>query len=217
MTNREKGVLLVISGPAGSGKGTAVKRLREMCPDLALSVSATTRDPRPGEVDGMHYHFKTRTEFLDMLDRGEILEYNEYCGNLYGTPAAEVRRALDDGRDMVLEIDVNGAANVKKVFSDAVSVMLIPPDAVTLERRLRGRGTETDEIVKKRMETARGEIASAESYDYIVISYDGEEEKCAGDLASILRAEKLRHDRMRGYTDAFFEESRPESDSPVSK
>ena len=140
---------------------------------------------------------------------GRILEDTEYCGNFYGTPADGVRAALDAGHDMVLEIEVEGAAQVKRIFPDAVSVMLIPPDAATLEARLRGRGTESDEVVALRMERARREISVSDTYDYIVVSYDGDADGCAADLASILRAEKLKQPRMRGYADSFFDDRQP--------
>jgi len=199
------GILMVISGPAGSGKGTAVKLLRELVPELALSVSATTRSPRPGEEDGVHYFFITREEFERRIAAGEILEYTEYCGNYYGTPAEAVRRVLESGKDMVLEIEVDGAAQIKKKFPDAVTVMLIPPDGETLEARLRGRGTETDDVVRQRMARARDEIALAKDYDYIAVSHDGRADECAADLRAILKSEHFRQSRMTYVTDAFFE------------
>ena len=200
-----KGILMVVSGPAGSGKGTAVKLLRELMPELALSVSATTRSPRPGEEDGVHYFFITREEFERRIAAGEILEYTEYCDNYYGTPAEAVRRVLESGRDMVLEIEVDGAAQIKKKFPDAVTVMLIPPDGKTLEARLRGRGTETDDVVRRRMARAREEIALSKDYDYIAVSYDGAADECAADLQAILKSEHFRQSRMTHVTDAFFE------------
>ena len=199
------GVLMVISGPAGSGKGTAVKLLRKMMPELSLSVSATTRSPRPGEKDGIHYFFITRDEFEARLAAGEILEHTEYCGNLYGTPAEGVRRVLDAGLDMVLEIEIDGASQIKRMFPDAVTVMLIPPDCGTLEARLRGRGTEPDSVIRERMQRARQEIAKSDDYDYIVVSYDGAADECAENLSSILKAEHFRRSRMAGVTGAFFD------------
>ena len=133
MNNASKGLLIVISGPAGSGKGTVVKLLREMLPDLGFSVSATTRAPRPGEEDGVQYYFMTRDDFEDALSRGEILEHTVYVGNYYGTPKAEVERVLSSGRDLILEIETDGAMQVKRIYPDAVTVMLIPPDAAVLE------------------------------------------------------------------------------------
>lgn len=200
-----KGILMVISGPAGSGKGTVVKLLRELAGDLALSVSATTRSPRPGEEDGVHYYFITREEFERRIEAGEILEYTEYCGNYYGTPAEAVRQVLESGRDMVLEIEVDGAAQIKKKFPDAVTVMLIPPDGKTLEARLRGRGTETDEVIRQRMNRARDEIALADAYDFVAVNGDNAADECAADLLAILKAEHFRQSRMTYVTDAFFE------------
>lgn len=204
MSERD-GVLTVISGPAGSGKGTAVKLLFELVPDLSLSVSATTRAPRPGEVDGVHYFFVTKEEFCEKLAAGEILEHTEYCGNYYGTPAKAVRDTLALGRDVILEIEVDGASQIKKKFPDAVTVMLLPPDGKSLEARLRGRGTETDDVIAKRMARAREEVALADSYDYIVVSRDGEPERCARDIASILVAEHAKRERMKPVIDKFFD------------
>ena len=200
-----KGILMVVSGPAGAGKGTAVKLLRELMPELALSVSATTRSPRPGEEDGVHYFFISREEFERRIAAGEILEYTEYCDNLYGTPAEAVRLVLESGKDMVLEIEVDGASQIKKKFPDAVTVMLIPPDGDTLEARLRGRGTETDAVVRQRMARAREEIALSRDYDYIAVSRDGAADECAADLQAILKAEHFRQSRMTDVTEAFFE------------
>lgn len=203
MSERD-GVLMVISGPAGSGKGTAVKLLFDIVPELTLSVSATTRSPRPGEVDGVHYFFISKEEFREKLAAGEILEHTEYCGNYYGTPEKAVRDTLSRGRDVILEIEVDGASQIKKKFPDAVTVMLLPPDGKSLEARLRGRGTETDDVIAARMVRARAEIALADSYDYIVVSRDGEAEKCAGDIASILVAEHAKRARMKSVIEGFF-------------
>lgn len=200
----KNGILTVISGPAGSGKGTAVKLLFERVPDLSLSVSATTRAPRPGEIDGVHYYFISKDEFREKIAAGEILEYTEYCGNYYGTPAKAVRDVLDTGRDVILEIEVDGASQIKKKFPDAVTVMLLPPDGKTLEARLRGRGTETDEVIAARMARAREEISLFGMYDYIVISRDGEAGACAADIASILTAEHAKRERMTSLAENFF-------------
>ncbi len=204
--NNQKGILMVISGPAGSGKGTVVKLLREKVPSLALSVSATTRQPRPGEEDGVHYFFIAREDFEERIADGEILEYTEYCGNLYGTPAEGVRRALDAGNDIVLEIEVDGASQIKRKFPDAVTVMLMPPNGATLEARLRGRGTETEDVIKRRMQTARGEIAKSVNYDYIAVNGDGDADGCAETLRAILSAEHSKQSRMTYVTDNFFSE-----------
>ncbi len=195
---------MVVSGPAGSGKGTVVKLLREKAPEVSLSVSATTRQPRPGEENGVHYFFISREEFEARIADGEILEYTEYCDNLYGTPVSGVRQALDAGRDIILEIEVDGASQIKKKFPDAVTVMLIPPDAHTLEARLRGRGTETEDVIGWRLERARNEIKLAETYDYIVVNGDGAADDCAEELRAILKAEHSKQSRMTYVTGAFF-------------
>ncbi len=201
---KKEGILLVISGPAGSGKGTVVKILREMIPDIGFSVSATTRAPRPGEEDGVHYYFMSRDDFEEALARGEILEHTVYCGNYYGTLKSEANRVLSQGHDLILEIETDGAMQVKRQFPDAVAVMLLPPDGKTLEARLRGRGTETDDVIRTRLARAREELVLAEKYDYIVVNENDGAENCAASIAEILRAEHHRPARMKHVTDPFF-------------
>lgn len=171
-----RGILFIISGPAGSGKGTVVKALRSLMPSLALSVSATTRQPRPGEAEGVSYYFKSRSVFEKMIADGEILEHTEYMGNYYGTLSSEVRRCLDEGLDLVLEIEVEGAGQIKKLYPDSVAVMLIPPDSCTLEARLRGRGTETEEVIVGRL--ARG--ARGAFHGFVLRLYRSERRRRAG-------------------------------------
>lgn len=204
MSAKEKGMLIVISGPAGSGKGTVVKLLREMIPELGFSVSATTRAPRPGEEDGVQYYFMSRDDFEEALTRGEILEHTVYCGNYYGTPKAEAERVLNAGRDLILEIETDGAMQIKRLFPEAVTVMLIPPDADTLEARLRGRGTETDDVIRTRLNRAKEEIALSGKYDYIVVNENDGADRCAADIACILQCEHHRPSRMHAVTDNFF-------------
>lgn len=204
MKNEERGMLLVISGPAGSGKGTVVKALRTMLPDLGFSVSATTRAPRPGEEDGVQYYFMSRDDFEEALARGEILEHTVYVGNYYGTPRAEVERVLSQGKDMILEIETDGAMQVKRLYPEALTVMLLPPDAAVLEARLRGRGTEKDDVIRTRLARAHEEIAVSDRYDYIVVNEDGGAEQCAADIAGILAAERHRPARMKRVTENFF-------------
>lgn len=206
MSTERKGMLIVISGPAGSGKGTVVKELRAMLPDLGLSVSATTRSPRPGEEDGVHYYFMSRDDFEEALSHGEILEHTVYCGNYYGTLRSEVERVLSTGHDLILEIEADGAMQVKRLFPDTITVMLIPPDGEVLEARLRGRGTETDDVILARLRRAREEIVISEKYDYIVVNHDGGVRQCAEDIAGILNAEHLRAHRMKHVTSRFFGE-----------
>ena len=190
-----RGLLLVISGPAGSGKGTVIKYLMEKEQNIAYSVSATTRAPRPGEVDGVNYHFITIDDFKSRIEQGGILEYTEYCGNFYGTPKKEAEEVLDAGKNLILEIEVEGAANVKKLCPDAVLIMLLPPSHAEQERRLRGRGTEPEDKILARLAQAREEIKQLGIYDYIVYNQDGAAEDCACDISSIIRAERLSRRR----------------------
>lgn len=206
MKSENRGMLIVISGPAGSGKGTVVKELRSQLPGLGLSVSATTRSPRPGEEDGVHYYFMSRDDFEEALSHGEILEHTVYCGNYYGTLRSEVERVLSGGHDLILEIEADGAMQVKRLFPDTITIMLIPPDSQVLEARLRGRGTETDDIILARLRRAREEIVISEKYDYIVVNKDNGVEECARDIAGILAAEHLRAARMKPVTSRFFGE-----------
>ena len=204
MTHQKQGILLVISGPAGSGKGTVVGLLRQMLPDIGLSVSATTRAPRPGETHGVHYYYLTRGEFEARIARGEVLEYTEYCGNLYGTLRSEVERVLGAGQDLILEIETTGAMNIKRLFPDAVTVMLLPPDGATLEARLRGRGTETDDVIRTRLARAREELTLADRYDYVALNETGGAEACAAAVAGILASERMRPGRMKDVVENFF-------------
>ncbi|MBQ2810206.1 MAG: guanylate kinase [Clostridia bacterium] len=192
-----KGILFIISGPAGSGKGTVVKRVIDTHSDIGLSISATTRSPRPGELDGVHYHFITREAFEGLIANGEVLEYTTYCDNYYGTPVKAVNEALEAGKDIILEIEVDGAMQVKRKFADAVTIMLTPPDIQTLERRLRSRGTETDEIIVRRLARAREEVALIGDYDYSVVNEDGKIDECAELVYSIIKAEHAKTTRTK--------------------
>lgn len=198
-----KGVLIVISGPSGGGKGTVVRRVREMLPDIGFSVSATTRAPREGETDGVDYHFIGRERFREMIENGEMLEHTVYCDNYYGTPRSEVEKVIGDGRDIILEIEVDGASQIKEKFPDAVTLMLIPPTLDELERRLRGRGSETEQTVNARLERAQKEIRLAESYDYVVVNGSGDIDGSAAVICQILSAEHHRSRRMKTEIDNF--------------
>ncbi|MBQ8393872.1 MAG: guanylate kinase [Clostridia bacterium] len=184
-----KGILFVISGPAGSGKGTVVKELISAHKEIALSVSATTRQPRPGEEHGVHYYFISRREFEQRIESGDILEYTTYRDNLYGTPLKEVKKALDRGRDIILEIEVDGAMQVKRKIRRSVTIMLTPPDYETLENRLRGRGTENEEDIIWRLNRAKEEILLLPEYDYSVVNEDGGAKECADLIYNIIKAE----------------------------
>lgn len=205
MDRRERGLLLVISGPAGSGKGTVISELMKTDERYCYSVSATTRAPRPGEVNGVNYHFITRDDFTARISGGGMLEYTEYCGNLYGTPRREAEEALKNGKNLILEIEVKGAENIKKIFPEAVLIMLLPPSFAVQEKRLRGRGTETEEKINARLERTKEEIKQYKLYDYIVYNEDGGAEKTAEDLRAIVRAEKLRTERNEGADKRYFE------------
>lgn len=167
--------LFVVSGPSGVGKGTLVSRVREQRPDLGLTVSATTRQPRPGEVDGTSYYFLSVEDFEQRVAAGEFLEWANVFGNRYGTLRSEVDRNLDAGKSVILEIDVQGALNVRKLMPEAVLVFIEPPSFEALESRLRGRGTEEEEVVQVRLKTAKGELELAPSYDERIVNDDLQE------------------------------------------
>lgn len=168
---QNRGTLLVISGPSGTGKGTLCKALLDRCSDTQFSVSATTRAPRPGEVDGVHYDFVTPQQFDEMIAQDAFVEYAEVFGmNRYGTQKKRVQSLLDHGMNVLLDIDVQGAQNVRRKMPEAVLIFIAPPSFAVLEQRLRNRGTETDEQIQRRLETAKGEMAVADQYDYIVVN-----------------------------------------------
>lgn len=168
---QKKGVLFVFSGPSGVGKGTLKAKLfEEFANQIAYSVSATTRGPREGEVDGKDYFFITRQEFERRVQNNEFLEHAEFAGNCYGTPREYVNKLLDSGMNVVLEIDVQGALQVMKSMPECVSVFILPPSFEELERRLRGRGTETEEKICQRLETAKRELPYAPQYDYQIVN-----------------------------------------------
>lgn len=199
----KKGLLIIVSGPAGSGKGTVVARVREKAP-FEFSVSATTRAPRPGELDGVHYHFIDKAAFEEKIAAGDMLEHAEYVGNYYGTPKAPVEQTLAEGKDIILDIEVQGALQVKEKMPDAVMIFILPPDAVTLEARLRGRGTETEEVIAKRMAKARTELALFDRYDYVVVNRENGVDAAAEEILSILRAERCRTSRNTDIPETFF-------------
>lgn len=189
-----KGLVIVLSGPSGVGKGTLCARLRQLAPDLVYSVSATTRKPRAGEMDGVNYFFKTREEFEEMIRAGELLEWAEYVGNYYGTPKSFVQETIDAGKDILLEIDVQGAMQVKKHFPECVSLFVLPPSLDELRNRITGRGTETESSIRERMEAAVEELKLMEQYDYAIVN-DVLEDACKRVL-SIITAEHCRRERI---------------------
>lgn len=171
MTNK-RGHLIVISGPAGVGKGTLRKRLFDAIPDLVYSVSCTTRSPREGEVDGRDYFFISRDNFKTLISEDAFLEWADVHGNLYGTRASDVERAIASGASLVLEIDVQGAANVRRRIPEAIGIFIMPPSIDELKSRLVGRGSETDETLERRMADALGEIERADEYEHKVVNDD---------------------------------------------
>lgn len=190
-----KGVLMVLSGPSGSGKGTVAKLLAETSEEIFLSVSATTRTPRPGEIPAKHYYFVAEEEFLQMIGGGKLLEYANYAGKYYGTPAEPVQQMLDQGKNVLLEIDLQGGLQVLAKRPDVVLVFLIPPSFQELERRLRGRGTESEEVVAQRLRIAEEEIEQAVRYHYIVTN--GSVPEAAAKIKAIFEAERCRTGRLQ--------------------
>lgn len=190
----EKGILIVVSGFSGSGKGTLMKELLTRYPDTyALSISATTRLPREGEVDGREYFFVSKDEFEKMIAKGELIEYAKYVENYYGTPRDYVEKKLDEGKDVILEIEIQGALNVKKMFPDTLLLFVTPPSAEELKKRLVGRGTETMDVIESRMDRACEEAEGMENYDYLIVN--DSLDRCVEEMHSIIRGEHRRSSR----------------------
>ncbi len=187
---KNKGKLYVISGFSGAGKGTVVKALIDRKPEVALSVSATTRMPRQGEVYGKHYYFLEKRVFEDMIAKEELYEYACYLGNYYGTPQKFVQEKLDEGIDVILEIEMQGALQVKKVAPEAVLIFIVPPKVEILKRRLLNRNTESLEVIEKRLQKSCSEVEQMIYYDYIV--ENNQLEVCVEDVIAIMRAEKIK-------------------------
>lgn len=200
----EKGILIVLSGFSGAGKGTLVKKLLETYDNYALSISMTTRAPRPGEEEGVHYFFTDREHFEEQIAVDGLIEYAQYCGNYYGTPRAYVEEQLSAGRNVLLEIEIQGALKVKELFPESLLLFVTPPSGAELERRLRGRGTETEEVIASRLARASEESEGMEAYDYIVINDDLE--TCVEELHHIVEAARRAPIRR----EAFIKEIREE-------
>lgn len=184
---KKKGQLIVVSGFAGTGKGTLMKLLIEKYPqDYVLSVSATTRSPRAGEEDGVHYFFKTKEEFEQMIEEGQLLEYAQYVGNYYGTPKSFVSQQQELGKDVILEIEIQGALKIKEQFPEAILLYVVPPSAQELKNRLEGRGTETEEVIEQRLKRATQEACGIEQYDYLIVN--DELEECVKSMHEIIKA-----------------------------
>ena len=192
----KRGTLFVVTGPSGAGKGTVLKKVMTETDHLYFSISATTRAPRPGEVHGVHYHFITRESFAQLIREERLLEHAEYVGNFYGTPLDPVLEHLEQGDDVILEIEIQGAKQVKARYPEAALVFIAPPSFDELERRLRGRGTETEETILRRMDTARRECAHMDDFQYIVLN--DTPENGARELLSIITAHRCRREN-RGF------------------
>lgn len=186
---KNRGLIFILSGPSGAGKGTLVKELIKF-PENEVSVSATTRSPREGEIDGVHYHFLTTDKFHELIENDGVIEYAQYCGNYYGTPRAQIEAWLAEGKNVILEIDVQGCRQIKIKRNDVVTIFIAPPSMEVLEKRLRGRGTETDDVIANRLHAAKGELEKASEYDYIVIN--GPIEECTEDVMAIFKAENIK-------------------------
>ncbi len=183
-----KGLLVVVSGPSGVGKGTVCAEYVKKHDDCALSVSATTRAAREGERDGVNYYFIGEDEFVKKIKEGGFLENAVFCGNRYGTPKAPVLKMLEEGRDVILEIEVQGAMQVRSSYPEGVFVFVLPPDMKTLEQRLRGRNTESDEVIEKRLSRAKEEFNFIEKYNYVLVN--DAVENAVRKLGEIIKAEK---------------------------
>ena len=198
----KSGILMVLSGPSGVGKGTVVNKVLESNINIKLSVSATTRKKRAGEIDGVNYYFYSKEEFLKLCEKGEMLEYAQYCGNFYGTPKKPIECWLESGKDVLLEIEVEGAREIRKKCKGCVLVFLLPPSLEVLYNRLKDRGTESESCVRQRLAKAREELMCASFYDYLVVN--NEIEKSTSDILSILSAEKLKLDNMKNFLTEVF-------------
>ena len=187
-----KGLLILISGPSGTGKGTVCDLLRQKHPEISYSISATTRQPRPVEQDGVNYYFYTKEKFREMIDQGQLLEWAEVYGNFYGTPKQKVLDRLEAGEDILLEIDTQGALNVMKVMPEGLFIFLLPPSLEELAARLKGRGTETEESLHRRLGAAVDEIKLATKYRYVVVN--DKVEDAEETIANIIEAEHHRSD-----------------------
>lgn len=189
-TVKPQGVLLVVSGPSGAGKGTICQLLREKLPDLGYSVSVTTRQPRVGEIDGVNYFFKSVEQVKEMIAADELLEYAEVYGNYYGTPRQYVMDLLNAGKDVLLEIDIQGALQIKQRFPEGVFVFIVPPSLDELSARIYKRGTDSEDVIKRRMASAASELTYAAEYDYIIVN--DIVEKAANKILTIMDAERYR-------------------------
>ena len=198
---QRRGLAIILSSPSGAGKSTLARRLIAWDPTLKFSVSATTRAPRPGETDGVEYHFRDRDPFLRMVADGEMLEHAEVFGNFYGSPKGPVEAAMAEGRDTLFDIDWQGGQQIRRssLAKDVVSIFILPPSIAELERRLRQRGQDSDAVIAGRMAKARDEISHWAEYDYVIVNHDIDASEAQ--LRTILMAERARADRQPGLND----------------
>lgn len=190
---KDRGILIIVSGFSGAGKGTVMKKLMSEYDNYALSISATTRSPRPGEQDGREYFFKTVAEFETMIENNQLIEYAKYVGNYYGTPKEYVEKMLDEGKDVILEIEMQGTMKVKEMMPETVLVFITPPTAEELKKRLEGRGTEDSETIKARLKRASEEVVYMDKYDYLLINDKLDE--CVENLHKIVQMEHSKVSR----------------------
>ena len=195
-----KGTLFIVSAPSGAGKTTLLAKLLEQTETLCLSISHTTRPIRPGELDGVNYHFTDRTRFIRMVEQGRFLEHAEVFGNFYGTSADWVTTTLRSGKDVILEIDWQGAQQIRRLVPETISIFILPPSLPVLAERLRGRGQDGEDVIVRRLAGARDEISHYGEYDYLVVNDDFD--RALADMAAIFRAERQRTERqMTGRVD----------------
>ena len=190
-----KGRLIIVSGPSGSGKDTILKKVFEKMPEIKFSISTITRPMREGEVEGEKYHFVSREYFEEMIKNDLLLEYNNYVGNYYGTPKAPVDEAVENGGEIIIEVDINGARNIKKKAENAVSVFIMPPSFEVLKSRLSGRGTDSAEVIEQRLHTALEEIAAAVEYDFIIVNDNLDE--AVEDFIAVIKADRHNISRKK--------------------
>ena len=201
MTQTRRGLLIILSSPSGAGKSTLAKRLMAWDPTLKFSVSATTRNPRPGETDGVEYYFRTKHDFEAMVANGEMLEHAEVFGNFYGTPKAPVEAAMKAGRDTLFDVDWQGGQQIRRssLGKEVISIFILPPSIAELEKRLRTRAQDSDEVIAARMAKSRDEISHWAEYDYVIVNHDADQAE--RELREILAAERARADRQPWLND----------------
>ena len=199
MNKLKKGCLIIFSGPSGAGKDTILSKVMAKKDNLKLSISHTTRVPRENEVNGKSYYFVSEKEFMEMVKNGEMLEYAEYCGNYYGTSVVKVKDELEKGNDVILEIEVQGAEQVMKKIPEALSIFVLPPSLDELKIRLKNRGTDSDEVINRRVKEAENEIALAHNYDYVIINDDIE--KSVEQVFKIIELQEMKSQKMKHIID----------------